>query len=169
MKKQLYLLLIFSMLCSVVPFKGFAQAKKKASVEKTAEIKKDSTAKDTAKKVTLTDQVKSCKKTEGFFTLYQDTATGRIKLYIRKNQFNEEFLYQSFSMGGPAELFLNQNMIRETWLFKIRKNFERLEFVRSNASFYYDPKSPLSKAANVDVSEAIFFSEKLQRKIHWEY
>lgn len=159
-KKYLYLLII-NLLWVLVPFESFAQAKKKPAVEKTAEVKKDSTAKDTAKKLSLTDQVKTCKKTEGFFTLYQDTATGRIKLYIRKNQLNEEFLYQSFSMGGPAELFLNQNMIRETWLFKIRKNFERLEWVRSNPAFYYDPKSPLSKAANVDVSEAIFFSEKI--------
>ncbi|MBK8954084.1 MAG: zinc-dependent metalloprotease [Saprospiraceae bacterium] len=161
MKNYFLYALSISMLWAISPMQGLGQAKKKSVPEKTAEVKKDSTAKDTAKKVTIADQTKSCKKTEGFFTLFQDTATGRIKLYIRKEQLGEEFLYQSFSIGGPADLFLNQNMIRETWLFKIRKNFERLEWVRSNPNFYFDPKSPLSKAANVDVSEAIFFSEKI--------
>lgn len=161
MKNCFTLFLTLACCWLILPEFMFAQAKKKPTTEKPAETKKDSTAKDSTKKVTVADQVKSCNKISGFLTLYQDTATGRIKVYILKSQLNDEFLYQSFSIGGPADLFLNQNMIRETWLFKIRKNYERLDWLRSNTSFYYDPKSPLSKAANVDVAETVFFSEKI--------
>jgi hypothetical protein len=64
-------------------------------------------------------------------------------------------------MGGPTELFLNQNMFRETWLFSLRKNFDKIVFVRQNANYYYDPANAVSKSANVDVSEAVFYSEKV--------
>jgi len=161
MKKLFHSLLLLCTLFSLASGTLNAQAKTKSKTEKSAELKKDSTAKDSTKKVTIEDQVKSCKKIPGFITVYQDTATGRIKIYLLKKQLNEEFLYQSFSMGGPADLFLNQNMIRETWLFKVRKNFERLDWMRSNVNFYYDPSSPLSRAANVDVAETVFFSEKI--------
>ena len=60
-------------------------------------------------------------------------------------------------MGGPALLFLNQNMIRENWVFKIRKTFNgRIEFHRCNTSYYYDSTNAVSKAKDVDVSDAVF-------------
>jgi hypothetical protein len=119
------------------------------------------TAKKTPPKPGLTEKTKSSKKVEGLLTIYQDTATGSVQLYIRKDQLGKEFIYQSFSMGGPAQLFLNQNMIRTTWVFKIQKAFDRIEFAQMNTSFYYDPANPISKAANVDVAEAVFYSDKV--------
>lgn len=160
MSKTLILLMGLCILAISLPVETHAQPKTKKS-EKTSVEKKDSTSTDTTKKVSLADKVKTCKKTEGLFTLYQDTVNGSIKIYIGKNQLDKEYLYQSFSMGGPAELFLNQNMIRETWLFKIRKNFDRINWYRSNTSYYFDKSNAVSKAANVDVAETNFYSEKL--------
>lgn len=101
-------------------------------------------------------QVKDKLKTEGLFSFYQDTVSGSAMMYIRKDQLNKEFIYQSFSMGGPATLFLNQNMLRETWVFKMRKVFGRMEFMRCNTNYYYDPANAVSKAKDVDVSDAVF-------------
>ena len=119
---------------------------------------------DTAKKAatpTVAEKTKSSKKVEGLFTLFQDTASGSVQFFVRKDQLGKEFIYQSFSMGGPAQLFLNQNMIRVTWVFKIQKAFDKIEFAQENTNFYYDPSNAISKAANVDVSEAVFYSEKI--------
>ena len=112
-------------------------------------------------KPSVSEKVKSSKKSEGLFTLYQDTANGSVQMYIKKNQLGKEYIYQSFSMGGPTTLFLNQNMIRTTWVIKIKKNFDKLEFSQVNTSFWYDPENAVSKSANVDVTEAVFYSPKI--------
>jgi hypothetical protein len=117
-------------------------------------------AKKPAAKVSLSEKVKGSKKIDGLFTLYQDTLTGSLQLYVKKDQLGKEFIYQSFSMGGPTILFLNQNMIRATWVFSIRKQFDKIEFAQMNTNFWYDSSNAISKAANVDVPEAIFYSDK---------
>ncbi|MFT3949511.1 MAG: zinc-dependent metalloprotease [Agriterribacter sp.] len=109
----------------------------------------------------IADKVKSSKKTEGLFVVYQDTATGSVQLYIKKPQLGKEYIYQSFSMGGPTRLFLNQNMIRQTFIFSINKSYDKLEFAQQNTNFYYDPSNAVSKAANVDAAPANFFTEKI--------
>lgn len=113
-----------------------------------------------AAKPKLADKIKSSKKIDGLFTLYQDTVTGSLQLYVKKNQLNKEFIYQSFSMGGPTELFLNQNMIRQTFLMKVQRSFDKLEFMELNTAFYYDKNNAVSKSDKVDVGDAVIFSDK---------
>ena len=118
---------------------------------------KDST---TNKKTTIAEKTKSCKKIEGLFTLFQDTATGSVQLYIKKEQIGKEFIYQSFSINGPTELFLNQSMHRANMVFTIKNVYDKLEFSEINTSLYYDKNNPVSKSANVDKPEAVFFADK---------
>ncbi|HEY6505962.1 MAG TPA: zinc-dependent metalloprotease [Chitinophagaceae bacterium] len=122
-------------------------------------------AADTAKKkpaaAGITDKVKSSKKISGLFTMYQDTVTGSVQLFVKKDQLGKEFIYQSFSISGPTALFLNQSMHRANIVFKVQKAFDKLEFSESNTSFWYDPSNPVSKTANVDKPEAVFFAEKV--------
>ena len=108
----------------------------------------------------ISDKVKSSKKIDGLFTIYQDTVTGSAQLYVKKSQLGKEYIYQSFSISGPTQFFLNQSMHRVTFVFKVQKAFDKLEFSRVNTSFYYDESNPVSKTKNVDKPEAVFLSEK---------
>jgi hypothetical protein len=120
------------------------------------------TAKPAApKKQTIADKTKGQKKNEGLFTLYQDTATGSVQIYVKKDQLDKEFIYQSFSISGPTQLFLNQSMHRATLVFKIRKAFDRLEFSIVNTGLYYDKNNAVSKTAEVDKPEAVFYADKV--------
>lgn len=112
------------------------------------------------KKQTVADKTKGNKKSEGFFTLYQDTVTGSVQLYIKKDQLDKEFIYQSFSINGPTSLFLNQSMHRATSVFKVKRAFDKLEFSEVNTGFFYDRNNPVSKTADVDKPETVFFSDK---------
>nr|MCU0385688.1 DUF5117 domain-containing protein [Flavihumibacter sp.] len=140
---------------------SFAQKKgKKDAPPPTADTAKKAPPAPPAKP-TVKDKTKSSKKHEGLFTLYQDTVTGSVQLYIRKDQIGKEYLYQSFSMGGPTALFLHQNMIRSTFPFKVEKSFDKLEFKQMNTNFYYDKNNAVSRAENVDVSDAVILAEKV--------
>ncbi len=119
------------------------------------------TAKKAAPKPSIAEKVKSSRKCVGLFTIYQDTATGSTQLYLRKDQLNKEFIYQSFSLAGPTSLFLNQSMHRANFIFAIRRAFDKIEFATQNTNFFYDPNNAVTKSANVDAPEAIFLSEKV--------
>ena len=136
---------------------AFAQKKKKK------ELAADSLKKAMAKpaKSTINDKIKSSKKIDGLFSMYRDTVTGSLQMYIKKDQLGKNYIYQSFSMGGPTTLFLNQNMIRTTWLFYIQKSDDKIELLQKNTNFYYDKANPVSKSADVDVSDAVFYSDKV--------
>lgn len=109
----------------------------------------------------ITEKVKSSKKIDGMFAIFQDTASGSVQLYVKKDQLGKEYIYQSFSISGPTSLYLNQSMHRFTLVFKVQKSFDKLEFSRVNTSFYYDKENPVSKTASVDKPEAVFLSEKV--------
>ena len=151
MKKYTFLFLVLLMGAS----NAFAQ-----KVAPPVITEKADTAKPASKKPTLADKVKGQLKNAGLFTLYQDTATGSVQLYIKKEQLGKEFIYESFSISGPTSLFLNQSMHRSNLVFKIKKAFDKIEFAIVNTGLYYDKNNPVSKTAEVDKPEAIFFSDK---------
>lgn len=109
----------------------------------------------------ITDKVKSSRKNEGLFTIFQDTATGSVQLYVRKDQLGKEYIYQSFSINGPTSLFLNQSMHRSNFVFTIKKSFDKLELSRVNTNFYYDSTNAVSKTKDADKPEAIVLAEKV--------
>ncbi len=131
----------------------------KAKMSEMQKSPKDS-SKSTSKKTTVAEKTKGNIKHEGLFTLYQDTVTGSVQVYVKKDQLNKEFIYQSFSINGPTALFLNQNMIRATLVFKMVRAFDKIEFQLVNTDFYYDKNNAISKTANVDKAEAVFYADK---------
>lgn len=153
MKKKLWLLPVVTFLA----FSASAQDKKEALVKTVDSVKKVIAP---PAKPSIADKVKSSKKIDGLFTLYKDTVTGGLLMYVKKDQLGKDYIYQSFSMGGPTTLFLNQNMIRSTVLFHIQKSDDKIEFLEKNTSFYYDKANAVSKAANVDVSDAVVYVDK---------
>ena len=63
----------------------------------------DTTKKAPPKPAGITDKVKSSKKLSGLFTLYQDTVTGSVQMYIRKDQLNKEFIYQNLAVADYTD------------------------------------------------------------------
>jgi len=149
MKKSKYG--VWAWLLVVAPFVAGAQEKPPAVADTSAKAKKP---------LSISEKIKTSKKIPGLFTLYQDTVTGSLQLYVRKDQLGKEYIYQSFSMGGPVSLGLNQSMHRSNFIFKAQKSYDKIELGQVNTSFYYNPNNAVSKSANVDVPASIFFSDK---------
>ena len=160
LKSTILLSLLFFLTASYT----FAQEnsdRKKRNKKEIASLKADSIKAKKTIPLSIIDKIKSSKKIEGLFTIYQDTVTGSMQLYIKKDQLNKEFIYQSYSINGPTALFLNQSMHRSTNIFNIKRANDKIEFGLVNTSFYYDKKNAVSKTAGTDIAEAIFLVEKI--------
>jgi Met-zincin/Domain of unknown function (DUF5117) len=153
-------LILTALSISFLTILGHAQPAN-VTIVKDAKLTSDTSSKTpAAKKPTVAEKTKGNKKIEGLFTLYQDTASGSIMIYVKKEQLNKEFIYQSFSINGPTALFLNQSMHRQTAVFKMMRAYEKIEFQLVNTDFYYDKNNLVSKTKDVDKSEAVFYSDK---------
>ena len=64
--------------------------------KKKKEVKKTATKKAPPKKKgkSIKSLTKSSKKIEGLFTIFQDTVTGSVKLLVKKEQLNKDFIYK---------------------------------------------------------------------------
>ena len=121
----------------------------------------DTASPATPKKLTVADKVKSSKKMEGLFTIYQDTTTGTVQLYIKKSQLGKKFIYQSLAENGPGSIGLGKGHERDNAVISFKKYYDRIEFQRLNTSYWYDKNNPVSKADDVNKPESIFFVEKI--------
>ena len=48
---------------------------------------------DKKEEKTITDLTESSAKIEGLFTIYQDTLTGDVKMVLKEDQLNKDFIY----------------------------------------------------------------------------
>lgn len=130
--------------------------KKKNKTEAVAPVKKDS------KKKTIASLTKSSKKMEGLFTIYQDTITGELQMLISEDDLNKEFIHFAQIADGVLEAGRFRGAYNPTQVIKITKHFDKIEFIKQNTSFYFDPNSALSKAKDANISNGNIASLKIE-------
>ena len=113
------------------------------------------------KEKTIEELTKSCKKIEGLFTIYQDTITAEVKMSIKEEQLQQEFIYFSQIADGVYEAGSFRGSYRGSTLFEIKKYFNKIEIIAPNTNFYFDPENPLSKSKDANISEALISSSKI--------
>jgi hypothetical protein len=111
--------------------------------------------------ITIADKVKSCKKTDGLFPLFQDTVTGNLFMVLKKEQLNKEYIYFSYTVDGVVAAGHFRGSFRDNKLFTIRRYFDKIEFVIKNTGYYFDKNNPISKSANANISDAILVNQKI--------
>ena len=126
--------------------------------EKNKKLGKDSTK---TKIISLEKKTEKMEKFSGLFTFYQDTTNGSIFMEIKKAQIDKEYIYFGHSHDGIVDVGFNRGSYRSSKMFSIRKYFDRIEFVTENQSFYFNPESPLSRAADANISKSIMLSSKI--------
>ncbi len=148
-------LFLFTLL---VMFITSVEAQKKGKKKKGQEEEKPKTE----EKATIESKVKGHKKIEGIFTFYRDTVSGDLMMEVTKEQLNKEYIYFSQIADGVTEAFSFRGAYRGSSIFKIEKFYNKIEFVRVNTSFYFDPENPLSRSAEANMSNSVLASEKLE-------
>ncbi|MEY4330452.1 MAG: hypothetical protein RL609_1200 [Bacteroidota bacterium] len=139
---------------------AFAQSQKKGLFGK----KKQTAAAAPAKKEEdkYADILKKCKKIEGLFNLYRDTTSGKVYMEISKAQLGQEFIYFSHIVDAPVETGYHRGSFGDSKIIQVEKWYDKIAFVHQNTHFYYDPNSPLSKAADANINDPILATEKIE-------
>ena len=132
--------------------------KKKKKQVKTTSVKKTPPKR---KGNSIKSLTKSSKKIEGLFTIYQDTVTGSVKLLIKQDQLNKDFIYFSQIADGVTEAGQFRGSYQGSSVFHVKKYFNKLDFYAPNTSFYFDKNSALSKSAKANISDAVIASGKI--------
>ncbi|MFY8020290.1 MAG: zinc-dependent metalloprotease, partial [Bacteroidia bacterium] len=112
-------------------------------------------------KSNIEQKVKSYKKMDGLFPLYQDTTNGNTYMIVKKDQLGKDFIYFSYTADGVVAAGHFRGSFRDNRLFTIKKYFDRIEFVIKNTGFYFDPQNPISKSAEANISQAILVNQKI--------
>ena len=91
----------------------------------------------------------------GFFDLYQGRRDGAVYLRVPPSLLDTEFVYTATVTDGVVETGLFRGQYRDNKVLILRRHFDRVEVVQPNTRFYYDPDSPLSRAAGANAPDAV--------------
>jgi hypothetical protein len=91
----------------------------------------------------------------GFFDLYQGRRDGAVYLRIPVSLLDTEFVYTATVTDGIVETGLFRGQYRDNKVLMLRRHFDRVEIVQPNTRFYYNPESPLSRAAGANAPDAV--------------
>ncbi|PHS07818.1 MAG: hypothetical protein COA88_07935 [Kordia sp.] len=151
MKNLQRVLIVFLVLATtnIFAFQKKKRKNRKNNTEQAAPKKKED------KKKTISELVKTSKKIEGLFTIYQDTINGSIQMLVSKEQLKKEFIYFSQIADGVMDAGAFRGSYRGSHVFELNKHFNKIEFVAKNNSYYFDPNNPISKSANANISQGI--------------
>jgi hypothetical protein len=139
------------------------KAEKEAKSDEEKSDKKDKKDKKKKKKL-IADVVKDMTLIDGLFKMYQSPKTGALSMEISADQLDKDFIYFSHIADGVVEGGHFRGQYRQEKVFKIRKHFDKIEFVEENASFYFDPENPLSRASDANTSKATIAVAKIVAK-----
>ena len=115
-----------------------------------------------AKSKTLQDFIKSSKKIEGLFDIYQDTITGQVQMLIREDQLNQDYIYGSQIADGVVRTAGFRGQYKDEKILNFKKFFNKIEISAVNSNFYFDENNPLSKSKDANISNSLISSIKIK-------
>ena len=114
------------------------------------------------KSKTLKDFIKSSKKIEGLFDIYQDTITGQVQMLIRDDQLNKDYIYGSQIADGVVRTAGFRGQYKDEKILNFKKFFNKIEISAVNSNFYFDENNPLSKSKDANISNSLISSIKIK-------
>ena len=157
---------VVKILCALfltLAFAGIQDVNAQFWKKKNKEGNKEAVKKIASKKndKTIKELTKSSIRIDGLFTIYQDTVTGSVKLLVKKEQLNKDFIYFSQIADGVTEAGQFRGAYQGSSVFQVKKYFNRLEFVAPNTAFYFDENNAISKSSEANISDAVIAAGKV--------
>ena len=113
------------------------------------------------KKKTMDEALKNTKEFPGLFKVYQDTTNGKTYMLVQKEQLEKEYIHFVHGLNGQLNAGVFKGSYRGSKVLKLKRYFNRVEFEVQNNAMYFDPKNPLSRSSDSNVSSAILASSPI--------
>ncbi len=110
---------------------------------------------------TIAEVIENSDRISGLFTLYRDKKTGTTHMEIAPTQLNREYIYVAVSTDGVVEGGHFRGRYRDNRILSLTRYFDKIEIRSQNTAFYFDPESPLSRAAHANISPGLLASETI--------
>ncbi len=110
---------------------------------------------------TIAEVTENSDRISGLFTLYRDKKTGTTHMEIAPTQLNREYIYVAVSTDGVVEGGHFRGRYRDNRILSLTRYFDKIEIRSQNTAFYFDPESPLSRAAHANISPGLLASETI--------
>ena len=121
----------------------------------------DKPSSETQKKKTMEEALKNKKEIPGYFTMYQDTVSGKLFMLIKKDQIDQEYIHFVHGLNGQVNTGIIKGSYSRARVIKLNRYFNRVEFEVQNNSMYFDSESPLSRSSDANISTAILASSNI--------
>ena len=102
------------------------------------------------KKKSMEEALKNKKEIPGFFTLYQDTTSGKLFMLVKKDQLNKEYIHFVHGLNGQLNAGVFKGSYGGAKVIKLNRYFNRIEFEVQNNALYFDPENPLHRSADAN-------------------
>ncbi|MEM7431226.1 MAG: zinc-dependent metalloprotease [Pseudomonadota bacterium] len=110
---------------------------------------------------TIAELTEDATKVEGLFTLFRDPKAGETSMLVKKDQLDKEFIYFIHIENGLVDAGYFKGAYGPSFIFTIQRRFDKLEVVRENTAFYFDPDNAISRAAEANISDAVLAVEAI--------
>lgn len=110
---------------------------------------------------TIDEVLKAATAYPGLLTLYRDTLTGESFVLIPDSMLERELVYFSQITDGVAEAGMTRGSYRGSKIITFHRHFDRIEVHAENTAYYFDPASPLSRAAGANLNTPVLASVKV--------
>ncbi|MGB2199684.1 MAG: hypothetical protein ACPH05_08235, partial [Luminiphilus sp.] len=125
------------------------------AAEEASESTEDGEAKEEEKPKTIGELTEDADRFDGLFTLFRDPKTGATKMLIAGDQINKEFIYFKHTMNGVVDAGAFTGSYGDQFIFTIERRFDKVEFVRQNTAYYFDPSNAIARASDKNISRAV--------------
>ena len=122
---------------------------------------KEEAQKDEQDEKTFASLIENKTAHQGFVDIYRDEKDGSGYLVVDESQFDKPFLYFATTVNGALDAGHFKGAFRQSRLIEFRRYFDRVDVVATTPRYYFDPGSPLSRAADANISEAVLVSSKV--------
>ncbi len=106
-------------------------------------------------KAKFSDLMAGAELSEGLFDLYRLNDSGELYMKVSADQLGMELLHLVTSQDGLSSNWTMRGGYASKRIIRLRRDYNKLVFEQINTHYYFDPASPLSRAAEANLPPSI--------------